>query len=502
MTRSSTRRSSSAGAACSRTSRNSKKKKSAKSSGRSNAKRKSSTKAKGALRDSTAAAGVSLSRIYLRAGAVVAALVGINVLYFQGQSDSFAKLVPRSAAISATPSLRFGEVPEGICAQTPASMMSKLDTLIPVSGRIGGKPGIEQSLGHLGLDQASIEEVRQSLSEVIDPSLLSGRSYPLRLRMDPKRKLHALEIELESGHLVQLCREQGEFRARNLQLRPSSKTELVSLRLDASASLASAVRKSEETLELAHKVGDLLSAELDPLADLRPSDRVDLIVEKRFVGDTFHRYGRVLAFTFRGAAGKFRYFYRKTSDGALAYYDAAGRPMRRRFLKSPTPWYWASAGGGRARPAEQVLRERRRGAEFRRPQGLPVLALSDLSISSSGEDPQSGGFLEAVDADGRLLRFSGLAMPLPSFSRGEKVSQGQTLGFVGAKLGRRAPRLRVELRDQDGAWIYLPDFLSRGDKGVAQTRLGERLDPHGLAAHRRAIMPWIKRLAQASRRSS
>lgn len=433
---------------------------------------------------------------------MVAALVAINVFYFQGQSDSFAKLVPRSTAISGKSSLSFGEVPQGVCSEAPAAMISNMSSLIPVHGRIGGKLGISESLARLGLSKSSIQEVQSSLAQVIDPSLLEGRSYPLRVRMDPKLKVHGLEIELESGHLLQLCRKDGEFRPRNLQLRPSSKTGVVSLRLDASASLASALRKEGESLELAHKIGDLLAAELDPLAHLRPSDRIDLIVEKRFVGDTFHRYGRILAFTFRGAAGKFRYFYRKTSEGTLAYYDAAGRPMRRRYLKSPTPWYWASARGGRARPAEQVLRERRRGAEYRRPQGLPVFALTDLTVTTVGEDPRNGGYIESVDSDGRMLRFSGLSYPMPRFSRGDKVVQGQTLGFVGAKLGRSAPRLRVELRDKDGAWIYLPDFLSRGDKGVADERLGERLDPHGLAAHRRAIMPWIKRLAEASRRSS
>lgn len=499
VTRSSTRRSPSASSGRTRASRNSKKKTSSRSG------KRNGTKAKGKARASkreAEPAGVPLSRIYLRAGAVVAALVAANVFYFQGHTDDFAKLVPKSAAISGKKSFRFGQVPKKICRQKPASMMSSMSSLIPVHGHIGGKEPIAKSLGELGLSKSSIQEVQAALGEVIDPSLLAGQAYPLRIRQDTKLVVHGLEIELESGHLVQLCREDGEFKARNLQLRPSTKTGLLSLRLDAGASLASALRKAGENIELAHKLGDLLAAEMDPLTDLRPSDRIDLIVEKRFVGDTFHRYGRILAFSFRGAAGKHRYFYRKTSQGNLAYYDRAGRPMKRRYLKSPTPWYWATAGGGHARPAEQVLRERRRGAEYRRPEGLPVFAMTDLSITHVGEDPKSGGFVESVDADGRMIRLSGLSYPLPRFSRGDEVKQGQTLGFVGAKLGQRDPRLRIELRDKDGAWVYLPDFLSRGDQGIADERLGERLDPHALAAHRRAISPWIKRLAKASRGSS
>lgn len=498
-----TRRSKKASAQRARSSRNSKT--ASRSRNSSNAKRSassSSRRKKSAPVESPVRGGLTLSRIYLRAGAVVALLIAVNVFYFRRHSDLFASLVPRSASISSSKGLKFGQIPQQPCRNKPASMIASMSSLIPVEGRIGGKITIERSLGRLGLSESSIEEIQDSLSEVIDPSLLEGASYPLRARLDPKLKVHGLEIELASGHLLQLCREKDKLKARNLQLRPSSKTGLLSLQLDASASLVKALQNVGEKRELAHLLGDLLRAELDPLTDLRPSDRIDFIVEKRFVGKTFHRYGRVLAFAFRGAAGKFRYFYRTTSSGELAYYDAAGRPMRRRYLKTPTPWYWATSGGGRARPAEQVLRDRRRGAEYRRPAGLPVYAITDLTITRVGEDSKSGAFVESVDSEGRLLRWSGLASPLPDYARGDRLAQGDTVGYVGAALGSRAPRLRLELRDKDGSWVYLPDFLSRGGESGAMHRIGELLGPRALSAHRTAIMPWLKSLAQASRRAS
>lgn len=436
-----------------------------------------------------------------RAIGVVALLGAINVAYFWQNKEAFERLIPRNASLDGSPQRAFGQAPKEVCQSHPADLIADLESMVVIDENLSKRGALGEALARFAVADTEIKELETALSKVIDPKLLPGQARPYRLRLDRKRRIAGFELEYDAGHLIQVCKEKQRFVARNVQYTHSTQVEAVSLSLGADARLVSAVREQKEHASLARRLAEVFVHEFDPQHDLRPGDRVQLLVEKQRLGDRFHRYGRILAFAFSGQAGRFSYYYRAVSPGVFAYYDQAGRPLRRNYIKNPTAWYAGGEGVGSGQKPEQMVFDRRRGAEYRRPEGLPVIAVSDFEVRRSGEDPKLGLFVEGRDRMGRVQRYASLGALRPSLKKGAKVAQGEVVGFVGRTGVSARSTLRLECTDTSDKWIYFPEFVGVAGESGPVLRVGQRLSPQALAAHRRAIRPWIKSLVEAQRNS-
>src|SRR5690606_24001128 len=125
---------------------------------------------------------------------------------------------------------------------------------------------------------------------------------------------------------------------------PVSDVVAVHLELASDADLRAAVVAAGERPELADRIAEALAFDVDLVAYARPRDRIDLVIERRFLGKQFHRHGSLLAVRFRGAAGRFIAFRFKARGGQAAYFDAKGRPTRRTMLRSPLAFHALAPG--------------------------------------------------------------------------------------------------------------------------------------------------------------
>jgi len=336
------------------------------------------------------------------------------------------------------------------CGGDPVRIFDGLSSLLPVSTTLVGGNTLRLALMDRGVDDDEIDRIEAAVRNKVDLGLLRGSGAPIELAMDRYGGVRALEIELAEGHLLQACRSGEGFDVRNIQHPLRSDVVVVSLTLPSDGSLAMAVEASGEKPELGRIVARHLAHDVDFHTEARPGDRVAVIIEKRWLGRGFHRYGQVLALRYDGAAGRAAYYRYKPEGGEETFFDRNGRPQQRALLRAPMAWFPVSAEArGMLKPTLEVV-ESRLGAVYRVPEGAPLVAVADARIEGSGEDLDRGRWVDLELSDGTVVRYQNLMRTMGPLTPGDTVEQGELLGLAGHTGKTPSNRLRLELW-KDGA---------------------------------------------------
>src|SRR5207244_2456611 len=102
------------------------------------------------------------------------------------------------------------------------------------------------------------------------------------------------------------------------------------------SSLFEAIDDVGESPQLVMALVNIFEWDFDFTADTRTGDRFRLLVEKRYAGDRFVNYGRILVAQYvsndRVISGV---GFEAGGEGRYAFYDPDGRSLKKSFLKSP-----------------------------------------------------------------------------------------------------------------------------------------------------------------------
>jgi murein DD-endopeptidase MepM/ murein hydrolase activator NlpD len=346
----------------------------------------------------------------------------------------------------------------------------------------------------VGVEGDAIEELELSVRSKYDLSLLAGSGAPVRVAMDRDGRVHALEIELAEGHLVQACRRGGALEVRNIEHAMRADVSVVALTLG-SDGLSGAVEAAGEFPELGALVAKQLAYDVDFHTEARPGDRIQMIVEKRYLGPHFHRYGRVLGVRYIGAGGRVAYYRYKPEGHSGGFFDREGRPMRRELLRAPVAWYPVSRGEQGRLPPRVEFVEGRMGAIYSRSAGAPVLALGDGKVTKIRNDAEDGLTLE-LQVGERRIRYMHLARLFGDIEVGQELRQGQILGLVGSS--GRAPSARLRMEISEGEEILDPMIVHNRGNG-RPPRVGEPVPENSRERFAQDIRPWSRSLRRAGR---
>lgn len=217
--------------------------------------------------------------------------------------------------------------------------------------------------------------------------------------------------------------------------------------------LITAVKKQGEKEVLALMLAEIFAWDVDFNTELRVGDSFRLLCEKNFREGDFAGYGEILAaeFVCQGKAYEaFRFIYPDTREGD--HYDAAGKSVRKEFLRSPLPYaapVTSRFTSSRLHPIYKVYRAHY-GVDFGAPIGTPVRATGDGVVISAGWQGGAGRTIKVRHANGYTTMYLHLSSML--VGAGTRVKMGQTIGRVGSSGDSTGPHLdyRIQL---NGAYI-------------------------------------------------
>ena len=224
--------------------------------------------------------------------------------------------------------------------------------------------------------------------------------------------------------------------------------------------------------------------EFDFTADTRQGDRFRVLVEKRYAGDTFVNYGRILAAQY--ASGK-RVLtgvgFGSAPGDRFAYYDLGGRSLKKSFLKSPLEFSRITSRFAYARPHPILGGVRPHLAiDYGAPPGTPVRAVADGTVVSAGWDGGNGISIRLRHRQGYETMYNHLSRVAARVRAGARVEQRQVIGYVGATGLATGPHLDYRVA-KDGVFVnplsekFIPgDPISAADRPRFQREARELVE--------------------------
>ena len=181
--------------------------------------------------------------------------------------------------------------------------------------------------------------------------------------------------------------------------------------------------------------------------DLQPGDRFSVIFEEKFIDDRKIATGGIVAAAFQVGERKHTAVRHVESDGTVSYFSAEGESLKRAFLRSPVKFSRISSkfSPNRFHPVLKRWRAHK-GVDYAAARGTPVLATADGAIVRIG---RNGGYGNAVVLQ-HGKSYSTVYAHLDGFAKklrkGDRVRQGQVIGFVGSSGLATGPHLHYEFQ--------------------------------------------------------
>lgn len=231
------------------------------------------------------------------------------------------------------------------------------------------------------------------------------------------------------------------------------KTELAVCEAVIDDSLFQAVADIGENPQLALKLVDLFGSEINFLRHIREGDSFSILVEKRFREGEYKGYGRILAARFTNQGKTYEAWLFPDASGNFNYYNSKGENLKKTLLISPLAFTRLTSKFTHAR-RHPILGGTRPhlGVDYAAPTGTPVKAVGDGVVTKRGWGGGYGNQIIIKHAAGLESMYAHLSGYAAGLRNGQKVRQGQVIGFVGSTGLSTGPHLDFRLR-QKGEFI-------------------------------------------------
>jgi len=190
------------------------------------------------------------------------------------------------------------------------------------------------------------------------------------------------------------------------------------------------------------KLANLFGWDIDFVLDIRAGDRFLLIYEKIYRDGSFLRDGEIIGATFVNQGEKFQAI-RFSINGSTQYFAPDGRNMRKAFLRAPLNFSYISSSFNpkRFHPILKTVKPHN-GIDYKAPRGTPVFAAGDGKVIKATYSKYNGNYVFIQHANSIVTKY--LHFTKRAVNKGQRVKQGQVIGYVGATGLAQAPHLHYE----------------------------------------------------------
>jgi murein DD-endopeptidase MepM/ murein hydrolase activator NlpD len=306
-------------------------------------------------------------------------------------------------------------------------------------------------------------------ARALNTMLLPG--HTIEVKTDINGKLLHLEYELDTDNiLVAGLTEEGFLVATQKLILESHEILKSAVIRD---SLFGATDDADIPDQIAIQIADILSGEIDFYQDLRAGDHFNVVYEAYYNAGDMIKTGNVLAVEFENNGNTYRAIRFGNEEGKYAYYTPEGKNLHKSFLRSPLEFTRISSSFslGRYHPILNRIRAHK-GVDMAAPTGTRIKASGDGVVAFMGK---KGGYGNVIILNhpgniktvyGHLSRFSS------SLRKGDKVSQGDIIGYVGMTGLATGPHLHYEFLlngvHRDPMSVALPTSIPLDKKYLAE----------------------------------
>lgn len=195
-------------------------------------------------------------------------------------------------------------------------------------------------------------------------------------------------------------------------------------------SLFNAGKKSGLTDAMVMKLASIFAWDIDFVLDIRQGDSFSIIYEKIYQDGEFLRDGKIIAASFTNQGDTYQAVSYDDGNG-WSYYNPEGRNMKKAFLRAPLNFSYISSSFNpkRFHPVQKRVKPHR-GIDYSAPRGTPVFAAGNGTVIKAGYNKYNGNYVFIKHPSGIVTKY--LHFTKKKVKKGQKVTQGQTIGTVGS----------------------------------------------------------------------
>lgn len=326
-----------------------------------------------------------------------------------------------------------------------------------IRGVVSDRSTMDSMLREHGLAAAAVADVVSAARAVFDPRRLRTLQ-PFLLERTVDGALRLFEYEIDADRFLRITTAPAATDGLRAEVLPIPKTlEYVTASGEigeATPSLFQSIEAAGEGTDLAIAMAEVFAGEIDFNTDLQPGDRYTVTFERFRREGRPNSYGVVTAARFENDGRVLNAFRFASPGGKPDYYDENGRSLRRFFLRSPLKFVPQVTSGFSARRMHPVLHTARahRGVDYAAPPGAPVVAIASGRVVSASFDRANGRMVRIRHTSGYESYYLHLSAFAPGIKAGASVSQGETVGRVGATGLATGPHLHYGLK-KNGAFV-------------------------------------------------
>ena len=329
---------------------------------------------------------------------------------------------------------------------------------ITIDGNLQAGDTLYESLIKEGISAAEILDLQEKVKSVVDFNYLPvGSEYSLKYNPEGK----VTEFIYKPNPIDIYCIDIPTSDSEDLKVTKEEVcTEVVRLEGKIEYSLYESMLECADSPQLALQLAEIFAWQIDFLTECREGDTFNILVEKQYRGD-FYRWGKVLAAEYEGELlSKHTAILFKDPSGHTDYYTEEGDSLRKAFLRAPLHYKYISSyfSKNRLHPILRIWRPHL-AIDYAAPTGTPISTIGDGTVIYLGWNDGYGNYIKVRHPNNYVSGYGHLSRFAKGLKKGQKVKQGEIIGYVGAtglatgphldfsisKNGERVDFLKLEL---------------------------------------------------------
>ena len=323
-----------------------------------------------------------------------------------------------------------------------------MDNVRRVSGTLHAGETLYQHLVKYGISPVEILRLQEKVYSVVDISNLNaGTKFAIHYNDEGSIvQFDYQPNELDVYH-IKIPKTEGDIQVSKDKIF----REIVCFEGEIKSSLYESMLEYADSGQLAIKLADIFAWDIDFLTECQPGDTFKILVEKLYRGD-FYRWGDILAAVYEGEMlSSHTAILFEDSSGNADYFDEDGRCLRKAFLRAPLNYKYISSHytENRFHPILRIHRPHR-AIDYAAPTGTPVVSIGAGTVISRYYDQGGyGNYVEIRHTNGYITGYGHLSKFAQGLHVGQRVEQGEVIGYVGATGLATGPHLDFSI-SKDG----------------------------------------------------
>ena len=263
----------------------------------------------------------------------------------------------------------------------------------------------------------------------------------LAFQIDDSGELEAMSYQLDKLNSLVFERGVTGFGTTELAETPEIRQRVASATI--TSSLYKAAQDAGVNQSIIMELANIFGGVLDFVYDVRKDDYFIVIYEELYLHGENLGSGQILAAQYFNQGRSFEAYRYVNTRGEIDYFSESGESMRKAFLRAPLDFTRISSGFNprRLHPVFKTVRPHR-GIDYAAPRGTPVYAAGDGRVAAAGYSKANGNYVFIKHGEAYMTKY--LHLHKRAVSKGERVRQRETIGWVGSTGYATGPHLHYE----------------------------------------------------------